>query len=192
MFKQLADSTSGDIGTGRRDSYWLQIQSLMLIDDCPPVSALGKTHHCHGECCRHAGDAFRDVLFEGVHLQDFGERVLQPNAIQHCLALVILLALLVVQLFGSQVLHLLGQMLAILGIEQSSNSKLTNLPSLAIALRSRLLIGPGSYSMENSDKYAEAFASQESLDQKDARSKRKSDKRRGKGKKSKVGPARWG
>ena len=129
------------------------------------------------------------MLFEGVHLQDFGERVLQPNAIQHCLALVILLPLLLVQLFGRQVLYLLGQVLAILGIEQSSNSKLTNLPSLAIALRSRLLIGPGSYSMETSDKYAEAFASQESLDQKDARSKRKSDKSRGKGKKSNVGPA---
>lgn len=96
-------------------------------------------------------------------MQDFGERVLQPNAIQHCLALVILLALLLVQLFGQQAVHLLGQVLAILGMERSSNSKLTNLPSLAIALRSRLLIGPGSYSMENSEKYAEAFASQVSL-----------------------------
>lgn len=126
------------------------------------------------------------MLFEGVHLQDFGERVLQPNAIQHCLALVILLALLLVQLFGRQILNLLGQALPILGIERSNKVKLTNLPSLAIALRSRLLIGPGSYSMENSDKYAKAFASQESLDQKDAQPKRKSDKKQGKPKKNKV------
>lgn len=141
---------------------------------------------CANQHVRHAGDVVRDVLFEGVHLQNFGERVLQPNAIQHCLALVILSALLLVQLFGRQLLHLLNQALAIIGIERSTKVKLTNLPSLAIALRSRLLIGPGSYSMENSDKYAEAFGTQESFDQKVARSKRKSGKKQSKAKKNNV------
>ena len=40
--------------------------------------------------------------------------------------------------------------------------------------------------MEDSDKYSEAFASQESLDQRDARARRKSDKRRGKERRSKA------
>lgn len=133
-----------------------------------------------------AGDGFRQVLFEGKHLQEFGDRVMQPNAIQHCLALVVLLALLLLRLFGAQILHLLSAVFAILGMGRASDSKLTNLPSLAIALRSRLLIGPGSYSMEDSDKYSEAFASQESLDQRYARARRKSEKRRGKGKQSKA------
>lgn len=105
-----------------------------------------------------AGVAIREVLFEGCATQDYGNRVLQPNAVAHTLALVILLALLFTRLFGAQVLSAVGQAFALLGMGRSSKSKLTNLPSLAIAVRSRLLIGPGSYSMEKHDKYGEVFA----------------------------------
>ena len=102
------------------------------------------------------------MLFEGRPTQDFGDRVLQPNAVPHTLALVILLALLFVRLFGGQVLTAVGQAFALLGMGRSSKYKLTNLPSLAIAVRSRLLIGPGSYSMEKHDKYGEVFTSADS------------------------------
>ena len=98
------------------------------------------------------------MLFEGRPTQDFGNRVLQPNAVSHSLALVILLALLLVRLFGGQVLRAVGQAFALLGMGRSNKYKLTNLPSLAIAVRSRLLIGPGSYSMEKHEKYGEVFA----------------------------------
>ncbi len=84
--------------------------------------------------------------------------MLQPNAVPHVLALVILLALLLVRLFGAQALHLVSQAFALLGMGRSNKYKLTNLPSLAIAVRSRLLVGPGSYSMEKDEKYAEVFA----------------------------------
>ncbi len=108
--------------------------------------------------CYATGTAFRKVLFEGWATQDFGNRVLQPNAVPHALALVILLALLLVRLFGAQALHLVSQAFALLGMGRSNKYKLTNLPSLAIAVRSRLLVGPGSYSMEKDEKYAEVFA----------------------------------
>ena len=112
-----------------------------------------------GHAVRYAiGTAFRRVLFEGWATQDFGNRVLQPNAVPHALALVILLALLLVRLFGAQALHLVSQAFALLGMGRSNKYKLTNLPSLAIAVRSRLLVGPGSYSMEQDEKYAEVFA----------------------------------
>jgi len=78
--------------------------------------------------------------------------------VPHALALVILLALLLVRLFGAQALQLVAQAFALLGMGRSNNYKLTNLPSLAIAVRSRLLVGPGSYSMEKHEKYAEVFA----------------------------------
>ena len=97
-------------------------------------------------------------MFDGRQTQDFGNRVLQPNAVAHTLALVILLALLLVRLFGAQALHLVSQAFALLGMGRSDKYRLTNLPSLAIAVRSRLLIGPGSYSMEKHEKYAEVFA----------------------------------
>ncbi len=84
--------------------------------------------------------------------------MLQPNAVPHALALVILLALLLVRLFGAQALHLVSQAFALLGMGRSNKYKLTNLPSLAIAVRSRLLVGPGSYLMEKHEKYAEVFA----------------------------------
>lgn len=106
----------------------------------------------------HAGTAFRKVLFEGWATQSFGNRVLQPNAVPHTLALVILLGLLLMRLFGAQVLHLVSQAFALLGMGRSNKYKLTNLPSLAIAVRSRLLVGPGSYSMEKHEKYAVVFA----------------------------------
>ena len=109
-----------------------------------------------------AGVAIRQVLFEGRATQDYGSRVLQPNAVPHALALVILLALLFTRLFGGQVLSAVGQAFALLGMGRSSKYKLTNLPSLAIAVRSRLLIGPGSYSMEKHDKYGEVFAAPDS------------------------------
>ncbi len=112
----------------------------------------------HAVCYACAGTAFRKVLFEGWATQDFGNRVLQPNAVPHALALVILLALLLVRLFGAQALHLVSQAFALLGMGRSNKYKLTNLPSLAIAVRSRLLVGPGSYSMEKDEKYAEVFA----------------------------------
>lgn len=105
-----------------------------------------------------AGVAIRQVLFEGRATQDYGSRVLQPNAVPHALALVILLAMLFMRLFGGQVLSVVGQAFALLGMGRSSKYKLTNLPSLAIAVRSRLLIGPGSYSMEKHEKYGEVFA----------------------------------
>lgn len=104
------------------------------------------------------GVAIRKVLFEGRPTQDFGDRVLQPNAVPHTLALVILLALLFVWLFGGQVLSAVGGAFALLGMGRSNKYKLTNLPSLAIAVRSRLLIGPGSYAMEKDEKYGEVFA----------------------------------
>ena len=112
----------------------------------------------HAVCGASTGTGFRKILFEGWATQDFGNRVLQPNAVPHALALVILLALLLVRLFGAQALHLVSQAFALLGMGRSSKYKLTNLPSLAIAVRSRLLVGPGSYSMENDEKYAEVFA----------------------------------
>ncbi|KAL0041478.1 hypothetical protein WJX79_004916 [Trebouxia sp. C0005] len=111
-----------------------------------------------GTYVRKVGTAFRKVLFEGWATQDFGNRVLQPNAVPHALALVILLALLMVRLFGAQALHLASQAFALLGMGRSNKYKLDNLPSLAIAVRSRLLVGPGSYSMEKDEKYAELFA----------------------------------
>ncbi|KAL0049982.1 hypothetical protein WJX82_002021 [Trebouxia sp. C0006] len=111
-----------------------------------------------GTYVRKVGTAFRKVLFEGWATQDFGNRVLQPNAVPHALALVILLALLLVRLFGAQALHLVSQAFALLGMGRSNKYKLTNLPSLAIAVRSRLLVGPGSYLMEKHEKYAEVFA----------------------------------
>lgn len=98
------------------------------------------------------------MLFEGRASQEYGNRVLQPNAVPHTLALLILLALLFTRLFGGQVLRAVGQAFALLGMGRSSKYKLTNLPSLAIAVRSRLLIGPGSYSMEKDEKYGEVFA----------------------------------
>ena len=109
-----------------------------------------------------AGVAVREVLFEGRATQEYGNRVLQPNALPHTLALVILLALLLTRLFGAQVLSAVGQAFALLGMGRSNKSKLTNLPSLAIAVRSRLLIGPGSYSMEKHEKYGEVFAANDS------------------------------
>ena len=104
------------------------------------------------------GAAIRQVLFEGRATQDYGRRVLQPNAVPHALALVILLAVLFTRLFGGQILSAMGQAFALLGMGRSSKYKLTNLPSLAIAVRSRLLIGPGSYSMEKHERYGEVFA----------------------------------
>lgn len=104
------------------------------------------------------GVAIRQVLFEGRATQDYGSRVLQPNAVPHALALVILLAVLLTRLFGGQVLSAVGQAFALLGMGRSNKYKLTNLPSLAIAVRSRLLIGRGSYSMEKHEKYGEIFA----------------------------------
>ena len=117
-------------------------------------------HPCHldtssADC---AGVTIRQVLFEGRATQDYGSRVLQPNAVPHALALVILLAVLFTRLFGGQILSVVGQAFALLGMGRSSKYKLTNLPSLAIALRSRLLIGPGSYSMEKHERYGEVFA----------------------------------
>lgn len=109
-----------------------------------------------------AGVAVREVLFEGRATQDYGNRVLQPNAVPHTLAVVVLLAMLLTRLFGSQVVSAVGQVFALLGMGRSSKSKLTNLPSLAIAVRSRLLIGPGSYSMERHEKYGAVFAATDS------------------------------
>ena len=108
------------------------------------------------------GVAIRQVLFEGRATQDYGSRVLQPNAVPHALALVILLGVLLTRLFGGQVLSAVGQAFALLGMGRSNKNKLTNLPSLAIAVRSRLLIGPGSYSMEKHEKYGEVFAAPDS------------------------------
>ena len=107
----------------------------------------------------YSGTGFRKVLFEGRATQDFGNRVLQPNALAHALALVILLGLLLIRLFGAQAIHLLSQAFALLGMGRSNKYKLTGLPSLAIAVRSRLLIGPGSYFMEKHERYGEVFAS---------------------------------
>lgn len=126
---------------------------------------------CEQHCCcvataraDCAGVVIRQVLFEGRATQDYGNRVLQPNALPHALALVVLLAMLFMRLFGSQVLSVVGQAFALLGMGRSSKYKLTNLPSLAIAVRSRLLIGPGSYSMEKHEKYGEVFAVTDSSD----------------------------
>ena len=124
-------------------------------------SLAGFEQHC---CCVAtaptdcAGVVIRRVLFEGRATQDYGNRVLQPNALPHALALVVLLAMLLMRLFGGQVLSVVGQAFALVGMGRSSKYKLTNLPSLAIAVRSRLLIGPGAYSMEKHEKYGEVFA----------------------------------
>ena len=123
-----------------------------------------------------AGTGIRQVLFDGRPTQDFGNRVLQPNAIAHALALVILLALLLMRLFGAQLLRLVSQAFAVLGMGRSSKYKLTNLPSLAIAVRSRLLIGPGSYSMEKHEKYAAVFAAASPNGSKAAHSRSKASK----------------
>ena len=135
-----------------------------------PVSTTAtKTLFCEGT-------GIRQVLFEGKPTQDFGNRVLQPNAVQHALALVILLALLLMRLFGAQLLRLVSQAFAVLGMGRSNKYKLTNLPSLAIAVRSRLLIGPGSYSMEQHEKYSAVFAAASNSTAKAAPTKPKSKK----------------
>ena len=113
-----------------------------------------------------AGDAFNQILFDGDPTRQLGRRLLQGNAVAHTIAFVLMVLLLVARSLLDISLWLLQQMFSVIGMDGSAlGPKLFGLPSFAIAVRSRLLIGPTSFAMTANPKYAKAFGLD--LDQED-------------------------
>ena len=105
-----------------------------------------------------AGDAFNQILFDGDPTRQLGRRLLQGNAVAHTIAFILMVLLLVARSLLDMSLWLLQQMFSVIGMDGSAlGPKLFGLPSFAIAVRSRLLIGPTSYAMTANPKYAKAF-----------------------------------
>ena len=108
--------------------------------------------------CVAAGDAFDQILFDGDPTRQLGRRLLQANAVAHTVAFIVMVLLLVARSLLDMSLWLLQQMFSIIGMDGSAlGPKLFGLPSFAIAVRSRLLIGPTSYAMTANPKYRQAF-----------------------------------
>jgi hypothetical protein len=103
--------------------------------------------HQTNDAC--AGDAVNRVLFDGDPTRRMGARLLQSNAAAHTVAFAAILVLLLLKLTSHLLLTVFQQLLSMLGMGGGSSSgpKLAGLPSLAIAVRSRLLVGPSSYAM---------------------------------------------
>ena len=131
---------------------------------CPPPVCLAVCAHAlppltpHQAHCTAAGDAFDQILFDGDPTRQLGRRLLQANAVAHTIAFILMVLLLVARSLLDISLWLLQQMFSVIGMDGSAlGPKLFGLPSFAIAVRSRLLIGPTSYAMTANSKYQEAF-----------------------------------
>ncbi|KAK9817052.1 hypothetical protein WJX72_008912 [[Myrmecia] bisecta] len=106
------------------------------------------------------GTAVNAVLFGTSKDNDkgIGWRCLQKNAAHHTLAFFSVLVLIALRLSMNLWLKALSGLGSLVGLGSASSAITTRgLPSFAIALRSRLLVGPSSYSMKANAKYTHAL-----------------------------------
>ena len=143
----------------------LHLLSLHELQSPPPPPPLVQTLCAHAlpPLTTHqrfyaAGDAFDQILFDGDPTRQLGRRLLQANAVAHTIAFILMVLLLVARSLLDISLWLLQQLFSVIGMDGSAlGPKLYGLPSFAIAVRSRLLIGPTSYAMTANPKYQKAF-----------------------------------